>query len=167
MMKKNTLIFSKPTQWLFYSICAYFLVNGAQLWETALMVPAWTAAPPASLLIFQKPYALDFKLFWIVMHSLHEIIFIVALCYNWKIKARRDLMLVLFLAHLGLRIWTLIYFAPTLMEFQRLPYSDTVDLILKEKAMQWRNLNIVRVVLFFMLNFLLICGLKIKDNSNE
>ncbi len=53
------------------------------------------------------------------------------------------------------------------MEFQRLPYSDTVDQILKEKAMQWRNLNIVRVVLFFMLNFLLICGLKIKGNSNE
>ncbi len=76
-------------------------------------------------------------------------------------------MVAVFLAHLSVRIWTLIYFAPTLMEFQRLPYSDTVDLILKEKAMQWRNLNIVRVVLFFMLNFLLICVLKIKQKDDE
>lgn len=164
---QNTFTFSKATHWLFYSICAYFLMNGAQLWETALMVPAWTVAPPSFLIVFQKPYALDFKVFWIVMHSLHEIIFIVALCYNWKIKKRRNLMVAVFLAHLSIRIWTLIYFAPTLMEFQRLPYSDTVDLILKEKAMQWRNLNIVRVVLFFMLNFLLICVLKIKEKDDE
>lgn len=164
---QNTFTFSKATQWLFYSICAYFLMNGAQLWETALMVPAWTAAPPSSLIVFQKPYALDFKVFWIVMHSLHEIIFIVALYYNWKIKKRRNLMVVVFLAHLGIRIWTLIYFAPTLMEFQRLPYSDTMDLILKEKATQWRNLNDLRVVLFFALNFLLIPGLKIKEKDDE
>ncbi|MGJ1403662.1 transposase [Sphingobacterium siyangense] len=164
---QNTFTFSKATHWLFYSICAYFLMNGAQLWETALMVPARTVAPPSSLIVFQKPYVLDFKVFWIVMHSLHEIIFIVALCYNWKIKKRRNLMVAVFLAHLSVRIWTLIYFAPTLMEFQRLPYSDTVDQILKEKAMQWRNLNIVRVVLFFMLNFLLICVLKIKQKDDE
>ena len=164
---QNTYTFSKASQWLFYSICAYFLMNGAQLWETALMVPAWTAAPPSSLIVFQKPYTLDFKIFWIVMHSLHEIIFIVALCYNWKIKKRRNLMVAVFLAHLCIRIWTLIYFAPTLMEFQRLPYIDTVDLILKEKATQWRNLNDLRVALFFVLNFLLIPGLKIKEKDDE
>ncbi|WP_426792260.1 transposase [Sphingobacterium sp. WOUb80] len=164
---QNTHTFSKATQWLFYSICAYFLMNGAQLWETALMVPAWTAAPPSSLIVFQKSYALDFKVFWIVMHSLHEIIFIVALCYNWKIKKRRNLMVAVFLAHLGIRIWTLIYFAPTLMEFQRLPHNDTVDLILKEKAAQWRHLNDLRVALFFVLNFLLIPGLKIKEKDDE
>ncbi len=58
---QNTFTFSKATHWLFYSICAYFLMNGAQLWETALMVPAWTVAPPSSLIVFQKPYALDLR----------------------------------------------------------------------------------------------------------
>lgn len=76
-------------------------------------------------------------------------------------------MVAVFLAHLCIRIWTLIYFAPTLMEFQRLPYIDTVDLILKEKATQWRNLNDLRVAFFFVLNFLLIPGLKIKEKDDE
>ncbi|WP_286710072.1 MULTISPECIES: hypothetical protein [Sphingobacterium] len=140
-------------------------------WRPALGDSAHGACVDSSAAFFSDCFSEaicpGFKVFWIVMHSLHEIIFIVALCYNWKIKKRRYLMVAVFLAHLSVRIWTLIYFAPTLMEFQRLPYSDTVDLILKEKAMQWRNLNIVRVVLFFMLNFLLICVLKIKQKDDE
>ncbi|MGN6434978.1 MAG: transposase [Agriterribacter sp.] len=164
---ENTYQFSKATQWLFYSICAYFIMNGAQVWETALMVPAWTAAPPSSLIFFQKPYGLDFKVFWIVVHGVHELIFITALALNWKIKKRRNLILLVLAGHIATRIWTLLYFAPAIMEFQRLPYSDTVDVLLQEKAAQWRNLNYARVVIFFALNFLLIAGLKIKEKNNE
>lgn len=164
---ENTYQYSKATKWLFYSICAYFTMNGAQVWETALMVPAWTAAPPSSLIFFQKPYGLDFKVFWIVTHGIHEILFITALVFNWKIKKRRNLILLVLAGHIAIRVWTLMYFAPTIMEFQRLPYSDTIDVFLQEKAAQWRNLNYVRVAIFFALNFLLIPGLKIKEKINE
>lgn len=164
---RNTYQYPKATRWLFYSICAYFIMNGAQLWETAIMVPAWTAAPPSSFIFFQKPYGLDFKMFWIITHGIHEMVFITALIFNWAIKNRRRLMLLVLVAHIAVRIWTLTYFAPIITEFQQLPYSDTLDISLQEKAAQWRNLNYVRVVIFFALNFLLISGLKIKEKNNE
>lgn len=164
---ENTCKYSKATRWLFYSICAYFIMNGAQIWETALMVPAWTAAPPSSLIFFQKPYGLDFKAFWIVTHGIHELIFIIALVFNWKIKKRKKIILLVLAGHIAVRVWTLIYFAPTIMEFQQLPYSNTVDLSLQEKAAQWRNLNYVRVALFVTLNILLVSALKLKEKGNE
>ncbi|MEQ9442915.1 MAG: hypothetical protein RIG62_28005 [Cyclobacteriaceae bacterium] len=95
--------YTRADLWLLLTIAAYFIMNGAQLWETAIMIPAWTQAPPASLIFFQGPYALDFKNFWIVVHSLHEVIFIVALVFNWRTHRRWPLLL-LFLAHLGVRI---------------------------------------------------------------
>jgi len=164
---ENAYHYSKATRWLFYCICAYFIMNGAQVWETALMVPAWTAAPPSSLIFFQKPYGLDFKVFWIVTHGIHELIFIAALFFNWKIMKRRNLILLVLAGHVAVRVWTLTYFAPTIMEFQQLPYSNTVDVSLQEKAARWANLNYVRVAIFFALNFLLIIALKIKETNNE
>ena len=159
--------YSKATQWLFYAVCAYFVMNGAQIWETALMVPAWTAAPPSSLIFFQKPYGMDFKVFWIVIHGIHELIFVIALVFNWKIKKRRNFILLILAGHIALRVWTLLYFAPTIIGFQQLPYSNTVDASLQEKASLWRNLNYVRVALFFALNVLLVPVLKLKEKGHE
>ena len=39
-------------------------MNGAQIFETVLIVTAWTAAPPASLALFQGEFGLDFKTLW-------------------------------------------------------------------------------------------------------
>ncbi len=159
--------YSKADKWLFYSICAYFIMNGAQLWETALMVPAWTAAPPASLIFFQKPYGLDFKVFWIVTHGIHELIFIAALIFNWKIKPRRNAMLLILAGHIAVRAWTLLYFAPTIIEFQHVPPGHTIDTLLVQKAALWRHLNYLRVGIFFLLNFSLIPVFNLKHKHND
>ena len=38
--------------WLVTTTAVYFVMNGAQIFETVVIVPAWTAAPPASLAMF-------------------------------------------------------------------------------------------------------------------
>lgn len=156
MVRSNLIELNTPTQWLLWCIMAYFAMNGAQLWETANLVPAWTTAPPASLKFFQSPYGIDLNVFWIVTHSVHEVIFIVALILNWRDKRRRIPMLWLFAAHLGVRVWTILYFAPTIIWFQSLPISPTVDRALVEKATLWRNLNYVRVGLFIIINVCMV-----------
>lgn len=164
----NTInTYSKADKWLFYSICAYFIMNGAQVWETALMVPAWTAAPPASLIFFRQPYGLDFKAFWIITHGIHELIFIAALMFNWKIKQRRNAMLLILAGHIAVRVWTLLYFAPTIIEFQQLPPADSIDAFLVQKAAMWRHLNYLRVGIFFLLNVSLIPVFKLKNRNND
>lgn len=152
----HQLTLDNPSQWLLWCILAYFVMNGAQLWETAIIIPAWTSAPPASLHFFHSPYGLDFKVFWIVIHSVHEVIFIMALITNWKDKQLRVPLLMLFITHMGVRVWTLSYFAPTIMWFQSLPVSDQVDQALVEKAALWRNLNYLRVALFFAVNICMV-----------
>lgn len=141
---------------LLITTVAYLLLNGAQLFETAVLVPVWTAAPPASLHLFRGPYGLDFKVFWIVAHSLHELTFLAALILNWKIPARRKVLLVVFVVHIALRAWTLLYFAPVIIFFQQIPVTDTVDQILLQKAARWREMNLIRVAAFMVLSFILI-----------
>ena len=143
--------------WLFIATAAYFLMNGAQLWETAIMIPAWTAAPPESLFFFNGPYGLDFKNFWIIVHSSHEVLLILALIFNWPFKKRRNLMLLLLVAHIGVRVWTLQYFAPTIIEFQAIEVEDMINSTLADKASRWRNLNYLRVGLFFIINLGYAC----------
>jgi hypothetical protein len=72
----STSYFVRAEMWLFITTLAYFLMNGAQLFETAVIVPKWTASPPESFQLFRGTSGLDFKAFWIVTHSIHELTFI-------------------------------------------------------------------------------------------
>lgn len=157
-MSRNAVLFGSQlaNRSLLITTVTYLLLNGAQLFETAVLVPVWTAAPPASLHLFQGQYGLDFKNFWIIAHSLHELTFLAALFLNWKIASRRNVMVVVFVVHVVVRAWTLLYFAPVIISFQQTPFTATIDQALQEKAALWRNLNLVRVALFTLLSFALI-----------
>jgi hypothetical protein len=142
--------------WLVTTTAVYLLMNGAQIFETLLIVPAWTAAPPASLGLFQGAYGLDFKAFWIVFHSLHEITFILALAFCWQLKTVRHWLLALLVVHMAVRVWTFVYFAPTVIRFRSMPPSPGIDPALIQEAARWRTLNLVRVALFMAVNLALL-----------
>ncbi len=142
--------------WLLITTVAYLLLNGAQIFETAVIVPVWTASPPESFHIFQGNYGLDFKVFWIISHSIHELTFILAIIFNWKISNRRKWLLMLFAIHMVMRAWTLAYFAPNIIAFQHLSSSTMPDDALQQKTMLWKNLNYLRVAVFLFVSFALI-----------
>jgi hypothetical protein len=142
--------------WLSVTTALYLLMNGAQVFETLVIVPVWSAGPPASLGMFQGAYALDFKAFWIAFHSIHEIIFIAALVFCWRLKDIRRWLVLLLAVHIAVRVWTVAYFAPTIISFQQMVASPAVDPALVQKAGQWRLLNMVRVLLFFAVNLALV-----------
>lgn len=142
--------------WLFITTLAYFMMNGAQLFETAAITPKWTSAPPESLAMLGGKYGLDFKVFWIVTHSLHELTFLLALIFCWKIDPVRNWLLLLLLLHVAVRAWTLMYFAPNIFDFQKIATSGTTDTDLLARASQWRILNYFRVGIFIAISFGLI-----------
>ena len=141
---------------LLITILFYFLMNGAQIFETAVIVPKWTAAPPDSLHFFKGPYKLDFKVFWIVMHTLHEITFIVAIVCCWQLIPVRNWLLLLFIIHFAARVWTLAYFAPNIISFQKIADTAQATTELLKRAVQWRNLNYLRVAIFLMVSLALL-----------
>lgn len=133
----------------------YFLMNGAQIFETAVVVPKWSAAPPASFSLISGPHGIDLKTFWIVIHSVHEITFLAAIFFCWNIDPVRNWLIALFAAHFLVRVWTLVYFAPNIIEFQKMGIAASIsDLI--QRTTLWRTLNYVRVAIFIAVSIGLV-----------
>ena len=150
---------TRATTWLFITTLFYFLMNGAQIYETAVIVPKWSAAPPESLGIFKGQYAPDLKNFWIILHSIHEITFILAIVFCWKLTGIRNGLLILFAILFAVRAWTLAYFAPNIIDFQNVANSLKEGVNLLERAKMWRILNYIRVAIFIgvSLGFIPLC----------
>lgn len=148
-------ILTRAEIWLCITTLIYFLINGAQIFETFVIVSKWTASPPESLHYFRGKYAMDLKTFWIIIHSIHEITFILALVFCWKLDIRNSL-LILFVIHFAVRLWTILYFAPNIMEFERIANSENSTQNLIGKATLWRNLNYIRVGIFIAVSIALI-----------
>jgi len=142
--------------WLLLTTFIYFLMNGAQIFETAVIVPRWTASPPESFQLFKGKYGLDLKTFWIVLHSIHELTFIGAIIFCWKLDFLRNWLLVLFTIHFAVRVWTLVYFAPNIIAFQKISNTSNEGVDLISRTKRWRNLNYLRVGLFIAVSIALI-----------
>ncbi|AHF16477.1 hypothetical protein [Niabella soli] len=156
MNNVNIEYLTRAEWWLLVTLLAYFLLNGAQIFETAVLVSKWTAAPPQSFQYFKAPYGADLKTFWIIAHSIHEVSFLLALIFCWKIEPVRNGLLVLFAIHVAVRVWTLAYFAPNIIEFQAIANGKTFNTNLLSRTKQWRNLNYIRVGVFIAVSIGLI-----------
>lgn len=155
MNETITRILTRAEIWLCVTTVFYFVMNGAQIYETFVIIPKWTASPPDSLHYFKGKYGIDLKFFWIIIHSLHEITFITAIFFCWKLNIRNPL-LILFAIHIAVRVWTILYFASNLMAFQSIANSESTMQNMVEKATLWRNLNYIRVSIFIAVSIGLI-----------
>lgn len=131
---------------------AYFAMNGAGIFETAVIVPKWSANPPESMQVFRGKHTLDFKTFWIVMHSIHEVTFIVAIFLCWNLETIRNWLMALFALHFLVRVWTIAYFARATMQFKDAANGKTSIPDLHAKAIRWKNLNYLRTGLFVLIS---------------
>ncbi|MGQ3013395.1 MAG: transposase [Flavobacteriales bacterium] len=138
---------SRAEFWLFFSTLLYFLMNGAQIFETLVFVPKWAASPPSGFSLLNGPGA-GLKSFWIILHALHELSFILAIVFCWKIGFARNWLLISFAVHLALRVWTLTYFAPNIIHFQKIAGTQVFSPGLAAKTALWQTLNYIRVAVF-------------------
>ena len=142
--------------WLFITTLLYFLMNGAQIFETAVIVPKWTANAPQSFQWLTDKNGMSLKSFWILFHSVHEIAFILAIVFCWKIDPVRNWLLILFILHFAVRVWTILYFAPNIMAFEKAATATDLSVNWEAKAALWKTLNYLRVGLFIVLSIGLI-----------
>ena len=139
---------SRAEWWMIITTLIYFLMNGAQIIETSVFVPKWTANPPETFSLLADRNGTGLKTFWIILHSLHELTFILAIVFCWKLIPVRNGLLILFAIHFAVRAWTLSYFAPNIIEFQKIAEGMQSATNLIERANTWKTLNYVRVGLF-------------------
>lgn len=142
--------------WLCITTLLYFLMNGAQVFETFIFVPKWVSSPPDNFRLLMDGKGMSLKIFWIILHSLHEMAFILALFFCWKIDFVRNWLLVLFIIHIMVRAWTLIFFAPNIIDFQKMAENSIVTENLSARTSLWQTLNYVRVGIFIAVSLGLI-----------
>lgn len=159
---------SRAELWMLITLLAYYLMNGAQIFETAVLVPKWTANPPDTFSLLANKNGTGLKVFWIILHSLHELTFVLAIVFCWKIIPIRNGLLILFAFHFAVRVWTLSYFATNIIEFQKIAegLGSTTDLV--KRVNLWKILNYIRVAIFVALSIgmipLFLRLLNIKNN---
>lgn len=152
----TTLYLTRAEIWLYTTTLIYFLMNGAQIFETLVFVPKWTASPPDNFKFLLDGRGASLKFFWIVFHSLHEITFILAIIFCWKIEPVRYWLLILFAVHFGVRVWTLSYFAPNIIYFQKVAENPSLAKDLISRTSLWQTLNYVRVAIFIAVSIGLV-----------
>lgn len=156
MTALNASYLERAELWLIITTLIYFLMNGAQIFETAVLVPKWSSNPPESLIVLKPPYGPDLKTFWIVLHSIHETTFLIAIAFCWKLSFLRDELLVLFILHFAVRVWTIVYFAPNIIAFQKTDDTRIGIGSLPKLTQKWRRLNYLRVGIFIAISCVLV-----------
>ncbi|WP_235917503.1 transposase [Hymenobacter busanensis] len=133
-------------------------MNGAQVFETIVFVPKWAASPPETLGLLADKNGVSLKTFWIAFHSLHEVAFMLAIAFCWQLDFVRNWLLVLFAVHFAVRVWTIVYFAPNIMAFERIATAEGADARseLGRRAAHWQTLNYVRVAIFIAVSIALV-----------
>lgn len=154
MMKDSLLILA--------SICFLIMIGGAT-YEHIAVIPAWSAAPPASLTMFQGEYGLAAQYFWMAMHPVTLLLMIISLVLHWRTYRRKPLILVLS-GYIVILITTALYFVPVLLSIINTPYSETPDPALISKASLWEILSLVRLLFLFILAYIILLSLT-KSNA--
>jgi len=137
---------------------SFVLVIGAGLYEHVAAVPRWSAAPPASLTMFQGKYGLNPALFWMSIHPVTLLLLMAALISNWKTERKKQLLWALG-GYVIILILTATWFVPNLVQIINIPYHDDVNEALRSKAALWEKLSIVRLFIMVVLSFILLSSL--------
>lgn len=140
---------TRAESWILANLLIYFMMNGAQIFETLVLVPKWAATPPTTFSYLTDKNGASLKAFWTVFHSIHEVIFITSIAFCWQLASIRNWLLLLFALHFAVRVWTLVYFAPNIIQFEKIGNGElALPNNLVENVANWKTMNYFRVGIF-------------------
>ena len=128
---------------LWLSVSVWGCMLGGIIYETLVVVPVWSAAPPESLGVMTHPrFPIVPSRMWIPFSNLHTLISIAVLIFAWNQRARRWWLLfavaVVILSH----VMQFGYFWPTNRAMAEAGVSPAEAISM---ANQWRAVNWFRV----------------------
>jgi len=144
--------YRRADAWLLYCVSVFWLMTGASLWETAVFVPIWASARPGALVVLRGDVGMDAAYLWVSVHTIFELVLLFTLIFNWKHRPRRNVLLAFTFVYAAVRAWTILYFAPSFLAFQRLSVHPEIANSILENAVRWKSLNLIRTCLVIGLN---------------
>jgi len=138
-------------------LCFTVIIGGA-VYEHLAVVPQWSAAPPASLSMFQGEYGINQAAFWKLIHPVTLLVILATLILFWKSKRRKNILITL-IGYVVILAITTIYFVPELIEITGTAFSATIDPSLTNRANLWEILSFIRLFFLIILAMVLFLGL--------
>jgi hypothetical protein len=143
---------------------SFSVILGAAIYEHTALWPTAFSEPPKSLSVFQGPYRLNSAMFWMSVHPVTLLLFVITLAVSWK-TTRRKHVLIAMGGYVIVLLTTFTFFVPELVELTGTPYSDTVDASLQARGSRWITLSLIRGGVLIALAMVLLLGLTERDQN--
>jgi hypothetical protein len=132
-------------KWTLVLLC--FSVAGAiggGLFEHLVLVPIWSASPPASFAIIQPDTGVPLQSFWIPVHGAITVFIALSLFLTWRQPRVRRLLLIGLCAYIVMRAWSFAYFIPEMLAFQQIPPGAAPSAELSARVQGWTFWSVFR-----------------------
>jgi hypothetical protein len=110
---------------------------GGGLYEQIVLVPLWSASPPASFATIQPGTGVPLQNFWVPVHGAITLFFVLSLVFNWRRSGARRLLLISLCSYVVMRAWSFWYFIPEMLAFQQVPLDSPPSVELARRVASW------------------------------
>ena len=145
-------------KWSLVLLCfATACAVGGGLYEHVVLMPLWAAAPPSSFSIIQPGTGVPLQRFWVPVHLAITVLLPFSLVLAWTERKVRLFLFIGLTSYLVMRVWSILFFIPEMLSFQRVPLDSPPSAELLERVMEWTSFTWYRepLVAIAFLSFLL------------
>jgi|SRR5580765_1368763 len=129
---------------LMVSIFLYGVLLGGIVYAHVVFFPPYLSGLPNSAALVNGPYALHDEYFWMMIHPVAILSLIVSLALNWKIKTRRNLIMIPLALYIVAIIVTTLYFVPELRNFRSSPSMSVSPAEWLARGQRWQYFSWLR-----------------------
>ena len=110
---------------------------GGGVYEHAVLMPIWSASPPASFRMIQPGTGVPLQRFWIPVHAAITAFVLLSLVLTWRHREVRLLLLIGLGSYVVMRAWSGVFFIPEMLAFQRIPADSAGSPELAARVARW------------------------------
>lgn len=110
---------------------------GGGLFEHIVLIPLWSASPPASFSIIQPGTGVPLQRFWIPVHTAITIFLVLSLILTWRETEVRRLLVIGLVSYIIMRVWSGLFFIREMLEFQKVPLDAPPSAELIARVADW------------------------------
>ena len=135
---------------LMLAIIFWGTLLGGIAYSHLVYFPPYLSDLPGSAVLVNGPYPLNDAKFWAVIHPLLILSLVAALVFNWKSRARRNLIALSFLVYLVVLVVSGFYFVPELTLFKNSPDSTIAPAEWLARGRRWQRLSWLRGLVMYL-----------------
>lgn len=125
-------------KWMLILLCfSMAAAIGGGLYEHIVLMPLWSASPPASFSVIQPGTGVPLQRFWIPVHAAITLFIILSLLLTWKEIRVRRLLLTGLGSYIIMRVWSGLFFIREMLEFQKVPLDSLPSAELSARVASW------------------------------